>query len=314
MSGFESYTATRQAEDIVDDVYIIDPVDNPICSMARTIQATGKNHEWSEDDLAALKKNANVEGAAAGADTSTAMTELNNYCQIFSEVAEITGTLEVVDKYARDSEMSYQLEKRYMEMARDEESAVVGDAGGTGRQTAVAGNASTAREMASLHAQLDASVIKYATVDGLIGGVAITTIAELETILLEAHLATYNAGGNPGYAVTDPESAAYFAGFALSSGRNRDVMETTLVNVIDLYQSTYGRLDVVLNRSQNQTDQAIVLYDPNYAATPVLRPTHDYAIAKAGDSDKRQVIRESTFAVLNTRAHAVVDLVPSGLT
>ena len=35
--------------------------------------------------------------AAAGDDESVAVTELQNYCQIMTKVAEITGTLEVVD-------------------------------------------------------------------------------------------------------------------------------------------------------------------------------------------------------------------------
>jgi hypothetical protein len=210
--------------------------------------------------------------------------------------------------------MSYQLELRYGELANDEESAVIGDAGGDGRQVAVAGDASTAREMASFYAQVDAGNIIYATDDGLVGGVAITTTAQLETNLLNAHLATYTVGGNPGYAVTDPLTAGYFAAFALSAGRQRDIRnEKVLVNVIDLYVSTYGELDVVLDRNMTQASLAIALLDFNYLATPVLRPTRDWPIAKAGDSDKRQILRESTFAVLNTKAHALVDAIPAVL-
>ena len=307
MPGFETYTQLRQAEDVQDEIYNISPIDNPVCSMSRTIRATGKIHEWTEDALQATAKNAAVEGAAAGSDQSVAVTELQNYCQIMTKVAEITGTLEVVDKYGRDSEMAYQLELRYGELANDEESAVVGDAGGTGRQTAVAGDASTAREMAAIYAQLDASVIVDATGN--------TLVSQLEDDILAAHLATYNAGGNPGYAVTDPLTAGYFADFALSAGRNRDIRnEKTLVNVIDLYVSTYGEMDVVLDRNMTQTNNAVLLLDFNYLATPVLRATRDWPIAKLGDSEKRQILRESTFAVLNTKAHAAVDNVPTTLT
>ena len=222
-------------------------------------------------------------------------------------VAEITGTMEVVDKYGRDSEMAYQLELRYGELANDEETAIVGNPGGTGRQVAVAGDSTTARQMASIYSQVAAGNIKDAS--------AATTVADLETILLSAHLATYGQGGNPGYAVTDPLTAGYFAGFALSAGGNRDIRnERQLVNVIDLYVSTYGELDVVLDRNMTQTSNAILLLDFNYLATPVLRATRDWPIAKLGDSDKRQILRESTFAVLNSKAHAIVDAVPTDLT
>jgi hypothetical protein len=314
MPGLDTYTQLRQAEDVQDEIYNISPIDNPVCSMSRTIQATGKLHEWTEDSLQATAKNAAVEGAAAGDDISVPVNELSNYCQIMTKVAEITGTMEEVDKYGRDSEMAYQLELRYGELANDEESAVVGDAGGTARQTAVAGDGTTAREMACFQEQLAADVIVDAATYAA-GGTAITTVAELESAMLAAHLATYNLGGNPGYAVTDPLTAGYFANFALAAGRNRDIRnERMLVNVIDLYVSTYGELDVVLDRNMTQTNNCILGIDFNYTATPVLRATRDWPIAKTGDSDKRQILRESTFAVLNTKAHFLVDNIPVDLT
>jgi hypothetical protein len=284
--------------------------------MSQTIRATGKLHEWTEDVLLAAAKNAKVEGAVAGADISQPVNELNNYCQIMDKVAEITGTMEEVDKYGRDSEMAYQLELRYGELANDEESAFFGDAGGTGRQTAVAGDGSTAREAAGFYAQVDSGNIVYGSVENTPGGATDwTTVDQLESGLLAAHLACYNQGGNPGYALTDPLTAGYFASFALSAGRTRDIRnEKMLVNVVDLYVSTYGELDVVLNRQMTQTNNAIILIDFNYSATPVLRPTRDWPIAKQGDSDKRQILREGTFALLNTKAHALVDEIPANLT
>lgn len=303
MAAFDSYTQLRQAEDVQDEIYIVSPVDNPVASMSRTIRANGKLHEWTEDVLQAAGKNAKIEGAATSADSSAAVTELQNYCQIMDKAAEITGTLEEVDKYGRDSEMAYQLELRYGELANDEELAIMGAPGGT-RQSAVAGDGSTPREMACFFNQLDASVVDDAA--------AVTTVPELETMILGVHLATYTAGGNPSYLFTDPARSQHIASFAYTAGRQRDIAnEKQLVNVIDLYVSNYGELDVVLDRNQ---DDQMALIDFNYLATPVLRPTRDWPIAKAGDSDIRQILRESTFAVLNTKAHGSVDNVPAALT
>jgi len=109
MPGFDTYTMLRQEEDVQDEIYNISPIDNPFCSMSRSIQATGKIHEWSEDVLQAVVKNAKIEGAAAGNDQSQPVIERQNYCQIQDKVAEITGTSERVRKYGRDSEMAYQL-------------------------------------------------------------------------------------------------------------------------------------------------------------------------------------------------------------
>ena len=305
MPGIDSYVQLRQAEDVQDVIYDISPVDNPVASMSRTMRATGKIHQWTEDSIAAAAANRLAEGAAAGADTSSAVTEKLNYCQIMGKVAEVTGTLEAVDKYGRDSEMAYQLEKRYKELANDEELAIVGAPGGT-RQTGTAGGptAATARQMKSLHSQLDASVIKDAA--------AVTTVVNLEKMLLDAHQATWAAGGNPTYLVTDGTRARHISAMAYSAGRTRQFGNvTSIVNVIDLYVSNYGQLDVVLDRN---IDDCYLLLDFNYLATPVLRPTDDYEIAKAGDSDKRQILRESTYAVLNSKAHAMIDNIATTLT
>jgi hypothetical protein len=154
-----------------------------------------------------------------------------------------------------------------------------------------------ARKMTSFVPQLDSSVV--------IDGSGATDAAGVEELLLEAHLATYMAGGNPSYLITDPATAGIVSSFALAAGRQRDIRnERKIVNVIDLYVSTYGELDVVLDR--NMEAGTMLLVDFNYAATPVLRPTADWPIAKVGDSDKRQILWEGTYAVLNAKAHAAV--------
>lgn len=305
--GLDTYTQLRQKEDVEDEIYNISPIDNPIASMSRSIRATGKIHEWTEDSLNPAGANALKEGDAAGNDTSAPVVERSNYCQIMGKVAEVTGTLEAVDKYGRDSEMAYQLELRYGELANDEELAIAGAPGGT-RQTATPGDQNNARKFASIYAQIDATVTVTSTA---------TTKVALEAEVLSAHLKTYNAGGNPNYAFTDPVTAAAFASWTLVAGRYRQIIEKRLVHVIDLYVSTYGELNVALDRqmgTQAANDRAILLLDFQYLATPVLRPTRDWPIAKLGDSDKRQILRESSFAVLNSKAHGLVTAIDDVLT
>ena len=311
---FESYEAVGNREDVQDDIYDISPADNPVAAMSQTIGAINRVHSWQEDELAAIRTSAAIEGADAGDDTSLATTLKTNYTQIFEETARISGTQEEIAHYGRASEMSYQLRKRYLQMARNEEAAIAGAPDGTNRQTATVGDAATARLLGSIYEQADASVVGYCTTEGTSGGTPFTTTAQLEAKLLEVHAAVYTAGGNPSYAITDPAVAGYFPQFALSAGRNRDIMETKLINAVDLYVSQYGQLDVVLDRSMIQATSAILLMDFEHSATPVLRSTKDYPLAKAGDAENRQVIRESTYALLNSKACGIVDEVPAGLT
>jgi len=289
MAKFDSYTQIAQAEDVQDAIYRISPVDAPVVSMIKTLRATGKIHEWHQHSLTAAGTNKAVEGADAPADSSTAVTNKSNYCQIMTKVAEIAGTLEAVDKYGRDSEMAFQLERIYGELANDEEFAVVGS-----QQAGAAGTTAVAREMISFLPQLDASVKK-----------ASVTATDGEDQILAAHQACYEAGGKPNTLVVSPAGSLIVADFAKASGRNRDIRnEKSVYNVVDLYVSPFGELDVVIDRNI-ESDVALGL-DPEYAATCVLRPTTDWELAKVGDSMRRQVLRESTLAVLNDKAHFAV--------
>ena len=289
MAKFDSYTQIGQAEDVQDAIYRISPVDAPVVSMIKTLRATGKTHEWHQHALTAAGANAAVEGADAPADSSTAVVNKSNFCQIMTKVAEIAGTLEAVDKYGRDSEMAFQLERIYGELANDEEFAVVGS-----QQAGTAGTTSVARQMTSFLPQLDASVKK-----------ASITTTDGEDQILAAHQACYEAGGNPNTLVVSPAGSLIVADFAKASGRQRDIRnERSVYNVVDLYVSPFGELDVVIDRNI-ESDVALGL-DPEYAATCVLRATSDWELAKIGDSMRRQVLRESTLAVLNDKAHFAV--------
>jgi hypothetical protein len=320
-ANFDSYDQGRQAEDVEDIIYNVSPVDNPVCAMSRTIRATGKLHEWTEDVLQAATKNAAIDGADAGNDQSNAVSELNNQCQIFTKVARVSGTLEEVDKYGRDSEMAYQLELRYGELANDEELTVVGGPLATAAgQIAVVGDSTTAREMAAVQIQLT---------NGRNGGSLVLTSAATTTALLEAellvqHEACYDLGGNPGYLVVPPTVARFISAFAAASGRERDFgTGRAVVNVVDLYVSPYGELDVVLDRHAMRSSQdgnvntdgnSLFGLDFQYLATPVLRATRDFPLARTGDAENREIIRESTCAALNTDAHFLIESIDDTLT
>lgn len=329
LNNFDSFNQTRQSEDVQDVIYNISPIDNPVCAMSRTIRATGKLHEWTEDVLRPATKNAAVDGADAGIDQSDPVAELNNFAQIFTKVARISGTLEEVDKYGRDSEMAYQLELRYGELANDEELAIIGGPNGSPQgQTRVAGSSTVGRELESFQ-QMMISGRNGSGTAGITAPLDIVSAAanidQLEEELLQQHERCYDLGGNPGYLVVPPKVARFIAGFAASAGRERDYgTGRAVVNVVDLYVSPFGELDVIIDRhaqrslqdGNTDTDNNIMAgIDFQYLATPVLRATRDFPLARTGDADNREVLRESTFAVLNTDAHFLIgginDVVPA---
>ena len=84
---------TTNREDLADTVYRISPADTPFMSAVPRTKATAVLHEWSLDTLEATNTtNARLEGDALTRSTSGTPSRLQNYCQISSRDATVTGT------------------------------------------------------------------------------------------------------------------------------------------------------------------------------------------------------------------------------
>jgi len=138
-----------------------------------------------------------------------------------TKVFNVTATADAVKTYGRAKETAYQLGKALKEIKRDYERAMIGV-----DNAAVTGNSSTAREMASVSQQIST------TVDAGSG----STDPLTEAKLLELGQDVYDNGSDPSIFMIKPADAIIVAGFAASSGRNREFAQSReLVNVIDLY-------------------------------------------------------------------------------
>ena len=116
MATWDSYDQGRQAEDIVDEIYVISPVDNPCAAMSKSIRANGVLHGWTQDSLKVAAANVAIEGADNVDVAPDAVLERDNYTQIMTKSVNVSGSIEEVAKYGRDSELAYQLELRYGRM------------------------------------------------------------------------------------------------------------------------------------------------------------------------------------------------------
>ena len=166
--------------------------------------------------------------------------------------------------------------KALKEIKRDLERAFVGV-----DNAKASGSASVAREMDSATQQISTTVDAGSN----------ATDALTEAKVLELGEDCFNNGSDPSVLMIKPADAQIVAGFAASSGRNREFAQTReLVNVIDLYVSPYGEYKVVLNRHQLATNAFLI--DPSMFRACVLRPFTRTLLAKDGDSDKHFVVGE----------------------
>lgn len=276
MATYTTYNQVGRAEDVSDIISDITPTDTPMFSMMKSEKVSARNFEWLEDSLAAAANNAQVEGADASMATLTAATSRTNQCQILHKAFQVSATADAIKTYGRAKETAYQLGRALKEIKRDLERALIGV-----DNAAVAGDASTAREMASISQQISTTVDAGAN----------ATDALTEAKLLELGEDCFNNGSDPSVFMIKPADAQIVAGFAASSGRNREFAQgKSLVNVIDLYVSPYGEYKVVLNRHQLTTHAFLI--DPSMFKTCVLRPFSRTLLASAGDSEKHFVVGE----------------------
>ena len=308
MAIYNRYDAVGAREDLSDVIYNISPTDTPIMSSIGKTKATGVYHEWQTDALAAsTTANALVEGADATAATLSPTSRIGNYTQIVGKTIQVSGTLEAVDKAGRKSEKAYQLAKASSEIKRDIETIITANQG----QAAGSSN-STARVMGSLLSYIKTNTSKNGTsvtgVDPTTVGVSTrtdgTTRTFTEAMLKDVVAKVFTSGGTPSTLFVSPALKQVVSGFSGLAAQRYQVPtsgQATILAGADLYQSDFGVLQIVPNRFMRTRD-ALVL-DPEYAALAYLRPFQTIELAKAGDSDKTQILAELTLEVKNEAAH-----------
>lgn len=313
MPTYTKYDAIGQREDLSDVIYNISPTDTPIMSSIGKTKATAVNHEWQTDSLAAATTaNALVEGADATSATLSPTTRYGNLTQIVGKTIQVSGTLEAVDKAGRKSEKAYQLAKGSAEIKRDIETII------TANQAKVAGDgSSTARKMSSLLSFIKTNTSVGAgtttagadpTTIGVSARVdADTTRTFTETMLKEVVREVFASGGTPSVLFVSPalkQTVSAFTGLAATRYQAPVSGQATILAGADIYQSDFGQISIVPNRFMRTRDA--LLLDPEYAALAYLRPFQTNELAKAGDSDKTQILAELTLEVKNEAAHGGV--------
>jgi hypothetical protein len=308
MAIYNAHDAIGQREDLTDVIANISPTETPFQSSIGKTKATAVYHEWQTDSLAAATtNNAAVEGADASDATLSPTVRLGNYTQILQKTIKVSGTLDAVNKAGRKSEKAYQLAKASAEIKRDLETILLANQG----RSAGSSN-STARKMAGLLSWLktNTSVVTSSNNPTTIGVSTRTDGTQrtfTEQLLKDAVASVFSSGGNPKVLMvgsSGKQKVSSFAGIAAQRYMAPSDTPTTIIGAADVYMSDFGSMSVVPNRFMRVRD-ALVL-DPEYAALAYLRPFQTNELAKAGDSDKTQLLVEATLEVKNEAAHALI--------
>lgn len=320
MAAQSSYVMVGNREDLADVIYDVSPSDTPVLSAIKKTKAENTKHEYQTDSLAAPSaSNAAVEGADAGTPADDPTIRMHNYTQILTKVAKVTGTQEKgMDHAGVRSEMARQMEKKMKEIKTDWEMSAFG-----ANNAYVVGNASTAREMASIQTYLTSNTSLDATsgADAVGAGTSTAgsaartdssgTRALTDTILKPVMQDLFdNSGKKSRLLVVDSFNKGKVDDFTGGGTHWIDKDDKKVVDAVDIYITSFGTLNVITSRHVRARDALIL--DPEYLACADLRGLNSFDLAKVGDSFRKQMVWESTVEVCNEAAHGgVFDLTTS---
>ena len=314
---FDAYDAKGVREDLQDKIYMVSPEATPVLSAGRRFKATQKAHEWQMDTLATPNKdNAVIEGDERTGTAIVSTTRIGNYTQLFDKVAVVSSTLEKSQKAGRTSEMKYQVAKRFKELKRDLEAALIS------KNVAVAGDGSTARKASGLGAMIRTTALHNGAGATPVASNGFYTTALTagtnrtfqETLLKTAMQSIYtNSGEMPTMVSMTPAHKSLFSAFTgiASSRMNMDVKrgkQAVILGGADVYLSDFGELTIVPNYVQatSATDVDYILNPETYGVA-YLQDFQSSPLAKTGHTEKELVLVEATVVVTAESAYGKID-------
>jgi hypothetical protein len=310
---FETYDAVGMKEDISELIHNISPTETPFVSLIGSTDATQRYHQWQLDALTAPSgTNAVAESADASLEAQTETSLVGNFTQISTKIFGVSGTLEVTEKYGRDSSLAYAAAKAARELKTDV------DMNCTGVNVASTGAATTvARKSGTLETWLESNVSRGAGA-GASGGFSGTTTSVAVDGTLRAFASTqldaviqscWQNGAKPSVILLGGYQKANLSSFDGVGARRTDAGDRTIIATADLYVSNFGELRVVPSRHIRETasvDRNVFVLDPEFAKIAYLRPWQQFDLAKVGDSIQREMLVEYTLEVCNEAAHGVI--------
>jgi len=302
---FDSYDAVGIREDLSDIIYNISPEETIFLSKCGKTTARNTLTEWQTDSLRASAANAHIEGDATTAEARTATTRLGNYTQIFKNAVVVPDTDEGLNKAGRAKEIAYQTLKIAKEQKLDIEKALFDN------NARVAGNASTARELAGAPVWLTTNTVAGsggadATGDGsdarTDGTQAAFSQANFDTVMQSIWV----AGGKPDTVYLSAFQMNVALGFTGNNNQRSAVQagDEKVIKSLAVYVTPWGSIEFAPSR-ENRSRDVFIMQD-NMWEVATLRGTKNVALAKTGDNTTRQVVTELTLCAKNEAANGMI--------
>lgn len=273
-------------EDVADLIVNVDYKSTPFLSRIGESVATNTFHEWLNDTYAAPGVDAGIEGADVSIVDLTAPARQGNVVQLFQKVVVVSDTEIAIPHYGLNDPFEYQTQKKMVELARDMELAHIAGTVGSG-------NSGVARYENGAIALVTTN--KTARNSG-------TSFTEDELNALLQLVYTSGTDEDVDLLLTTPYNKRVIDKFATNVTRYVDADEFKQVLRVDVYTSSFGQHEVVMER--NIPNGAILGVDTSKWRTAWLvnRRVAIRPLAKTGSATKALMEGEATLESLNQKS------------
>jgi len=284
---YSTYQAQVNARDVSDYVTNVSPKDSPFFSLISSNAGVARLKENVTDSLAAADKdNALAEGATLSDDTIQTRSTESNYMQIFKKVINVTGTQEAVAKYGGvKSELVYQVKKRFTELATDVEEAFI-------QGTSASGTTAVGRKLSGLVEKITTNTATADITGATWTGTSDANLAAFEDSLNDLFDQMWETGQAPDTVLVGGDRKRRISKLSTKVTRNTDAMEKTQILSINIYDSDFGTVNVILDRyvpDANILAVALDMWEVSY-----LRRFTQIKLAKTTDSTRIAIVGELT--------------------
>ena len=300
-----TYTAVGNREDLLDIITNISPDETPLMNKFGRSKVTGMVHSWLTDSLGNPQQNAVEEGQQFSTTLATPREKLNNRIQIFMRDCTVSDSQEAVLKAGVKSEMAYQLQKTLKMIALDVEYAIVNNnafTNGTGNTGFIGGAAEVTGTSGALMGGIPSFVNSTLTPNNIVTGSTDVT----ETNLNDAIQKAWAVGGTPDICVVSGKNKRTISGFTGNASRERSADSTKVKQIVDVYESDFGLVNMVLHRLQ--PDTRIDLLQTEYWKLAYLIPFKTYEKPKDSLMNGKVVTGQLTLECRSPQANACITL------
>ena len=294
-----TYGDTSIREDVATFVELITATETWFLQNLGKVQALGPVHQTQIDTLLTAASLAVEEGTDLSATALTTPTLLANIVQHVAKAFSVSDVQRTVAHFNNEDAMSYQLVKAGKDIGNAVEFDLI-------RSVLVSGVSGTTPKMKGIVQ----SISKASNTTAHNSGTVLS--ASIINGLMKA-----NWDNSNGSTATDVFMGSFnrntVDGFTQKSNTIVSVPATEILNLVDVYNTSFGRIAVHVHRRAYLASSGggigadstgrLLFVNPEYLKIAYLNPMYMIDLAKVGAADKKALVTDFTLEVRNQDPH-----------